>query len=118
MSRFFRLRVSSKLAEAFEKELRKPGYGPRKKALWIGEALVKLDKDDPNLQRVGLGDEIDAPREHSIGVSLTRESFQLLESMALRVREATPLIEGVRAQVIRTAIRHRVRDAAKHFSSP
>lgn len=113
MSRSFRLRVSSKLAAALENELEKPGYGPRKKALWIGEALIKLEKEDPNLERVGLGDEIDSPRDNSIGVSLTKDSFQRLESMALRVREATPLIEGVRAQVVRTAIRHRLQEVSE-----
>lgn len=111
MSRYFRLRMSTKLAEAFEKEVQKPGYGPRKKALWIGEALARLEEDDPNLQRVGLGDEIDTPRDCNIGVKLTRESFQLLELMSRRVREVTPLMEGVRAQVVRTAIRHRVHEA-------
>jgi hypothetical protein len=113
MARPFRLRVSAALAEAFEKGLEKDGYGPRQKGRWIGEALKQLQKDDPRLERVGVGDERDAPRVRSLGVSLPREHFQLLEDLVLRIRESAPLIEGVRALVIRSAIRHRVRHSSK-----
>jgi hypothetical protein len=38
-SRPFRVRMSEALAEAFEKDMKKAGYGPRKKGVWVGEAL-------------------------------------------------------------------------------
>jgi hypothetical protein len=114
MSRPFRLRVSRALADSFTKEVDRPGYGPRKRAVWVAEALERLEKDDPGLRRVGLGDELDKPRDVNIGFNLSREAFARLESMVLRIRESAPMIEGVRALVIRSAIRHRVREEAKN----
>ena len=61
-SRPFRVRMSEALAEAFEKDLKKAGYGPRKKGVWVGEALHQLERTDPQLKRCGVGDELDSPR--------------------------------------------------------
>ena len=112
-SRPFRVRMSESLAEAFELDLKKAGYGPRKKGLWVGEALQALERNDPQLQRCGVGDDLDAPRSRSLGITLEREDFSLLQSLVLRFRQGSPLVEGVRALVVRSAIRNRLRLSAK-----
>jgi len=109
--------MSEPLAEAFERDLKKAGYGPRKKGVWVGEALQRLDRDDPQLLRCGVGDELDAPRSRSLGISLEREDFSLLQSLVLRFRQGSPLVEGVRALVVRSAIRNRIRLSSKTSSS-
>lgn len=116
-SRPFRVRMSQTLADAFEKDMKKAGYGPRKKGVWVGEALQQLDRDDPQLQRCGVGDELDAPRERSLGIALERADFSLLQSLVLRFRQGSPLVEGVRALVVRSAIRNRIRFSLKASSS-
>jgi hypothetical protein len=113
MSRPFRVRLSSALAEAFVADLEKSGYGPRQKGTWIGEALEQLERDDPQLQRCGIGDDLDVPRKVSLGITLARKDFARLQELVLRIRQGSPLVEGVRALVVRSAIRNRVR-----FSSP
>jgi hypothetical protein len=85
------------------------GYGPRQKGVWIGEALEQLERDDPQLQRCGIGDDLDVPREVSLGITLAREDFARLQELVLRIRQGSPLVEGVRALVVRSAIRNRVR---------
>lgn len=116
MSRPFRVRVSSALAEAFESDLHRAGYGPRQKGVWIGEALKQLERDDPQLLRCGLGDDLDVPREKSLGITLAREDFARLQELVLRIRQGSPLVEGVRALVVRSAIRHRVRSSSRKTS--
>lgn len=112
-SKPFRVRMSQMLAEAIEKDMKKAGYGPRKKGVWVGEALQQLDRDDPQLQRCGVGDDLDAPRDRSLGIALERQDFSLLQSLVLRFRQGSPLVEGVRALVIRSAIRNRIRLSSK-----
>ena len=112
-SRSFRVRMSEALADAFERDLKNAGYGPRKKGVWVGEALQQLERDDPQLQRCGVGDELDAPRSRSLGFALEREDFSLLQSLVLRFRQGSPLVEGVRALVVRSAIRNRIRLSSK-----
>ena len=116
-SRPFRVRMSESLADAFEKDLKSAGYGPRKKGVWVGEALQQLERDDPQLQRCGVGDELDAPRSRSLGIALEREDFSLLQSQVLRFRQGSPLVEGVRALVVRSAIRNRIRLSSRTSSS-
>jgi hypothetical protein len=116
-ARPFRVRMSEALAEAFEKDMQKTGYGPRKKGLWVGEALQQLERNDPQLRRCGVGDELDAPRSRSFGITLEREDFSLLQSLVLRIRQGSPLVEGVRALVVRSAIRNRLRFSLKTSSS-
>jgi hypothetical protein len=116
-SRPFRVRMSDALAEAFDRDMKKAGYGPRKKGVWVGEALQQLDRDDPQLQRCGVGDDLDAPRSRTLGISLEREDFSLLQSLVLRFRQGSPLVEGVRALVVRSAIRSRIRLSSKTLSS-
>jgi hypothetical protein len=112
MSRPFRVRVSKTLAKDFVADMEKSGYGPRQKGVWIGEALQQLERDDPQLQRCGIGDDLDAPREVSLGITLARDDFARLQELVLRIRQGSPLVEGVRALVIRSAIRNRVRPPA------
>jgi hypothetical protein len=116
-SRPFRVRMSEALAEAFERDLKRAGYGPRKKGVWVGEALHQLERTDPQLQRCGVGDELDSPRTRSLGITLEREDFSLLQSLVLRFRQGSPLVEGVRALVLRSAIRNRLRFSSKTASS-
>jgi hypothetical protein len=116
-SRPFRVRMSEALAQAFETDMKKTGYGPRKKGVWVGEALQQLERTDPQLQRCGVGDELDAPRSRSLGITLEREDFSLLQSLVLRFRQGSPLVEGVRALVVRSAIRNRIRFSLKASSS-
>jgi hypothetical protein len=117
MSRPFRVRLSTTLSEAFEAEMEKAGYGPRQKAVWIGEALAQLERDDPQLLRCGIGDDLDVPRNVSLGVNLARQDFARLQELVLRIRQGSPLVEGVRALVVRSAIRHRVRSDAPRKTS-
>lgn len=109
IGRCFRLRLSSALADAFEHALRREGYGPRQKGLWLGEALERLQREDSALVKVGVGDALDVPRDRSMALSLRREHSQLLDHLVLRFRQSAPLVEGVRALVVRSAIRLRVR---------
>lgn len=108
-SQCFRLRLSTTLADAFERALRREGYGPRRKGVWVGEALEQLEREDAGLKKVGVGDALDAPRDRSLGLALRWEHFQLLKHLILRFRQGAPLVEGVRAIVVRSAIRLRVR---------
>src|ERR1700748_3343365 len=112
MARPFRVRLSSVLAESLAAEMEKTGYGPRQKGVWIGEALRQLERDDPQLHRCGIGDDLDAPREVSLGITLGREDFARLQELVLRIRQGSPLVEGVRALVVRSAIRNRIRSSA------
>jgi len=48
---------------------------------------------------------------------LEREDFSLLQSLVLRFRQGSPLVEGVRALVVRSAIRNRIRFSLKASSS-
>ena len=112
MSRPFRVRLSTALAEAFAEELKENGYGPRQKGVWIGEALRQLERDDPQLRRCGIGDDLDAPRDVNLGIALGREDFARLQELVLRIRQGSPLVEGVRALVVRSAIRNRIRSSA------
>ena len=90
-SRPFRVRMSDVLADAFDRDLKKSGYGPRQKGVWVGEALQQLERNDPQLLRCGVGDELDAPRPRSLGIALEREDFSLLQSLVLRFRQGSPL---------------------------
>jgi len=117
MSRPFRVRLSSTLAEAFAADMERSGYGPRQKGVWIGEALKQLERDDPELQRCGIGDDLDVPRGVSLGITLGREDFARLQGIVLRIRQGSPLVEGVRALVVRSAIRNRVRSSSPRKTS-
>lgn len=90
MSRPFRVRVSSALAEAFTADLERSGYGPRQKGVWIGEALQQLERDDPQLHRCGIGDDLDVPRQISLGITLARDDFARLQELVLRIRQGSP----------------------------
>ena len=116
MSRPFRVRLSSSLAQAFTTDMEKSGYGPRQKGVWIGEALKQLEREDPQLQRCGIGDDLDVPRQVSLGITLAREDFARLQELVLRIRQGSPLVEGVRALVVRSAIRNRVRSSSRKTS--
>lgn len=70
------------------------------------------------LAKVGVGDRIDVPLDRSIALSLRREHFQLLVDLVLRFREAAPLVDGVRALVVRSAIRARIRSSAPRAPRP
>jgi hypothetical protein len=85
--------------------------------VWVGEALHQLERTDPQLKRCGVGDELDSPRSRSVGITLEREDFSLLQSLVLRFRQGSPLVEGVRALVVRSAIRNRIRFSVKTASS-
>jgi hypothetical protein len=117
MSRPFRVRLSSSLAEAFVGEMKEAGYGPRQKGVWVGEALRQLERDDPQLKRCGIGDDLDVPRGVNLGITLAREDFARLQELVLRIRQGSPLVEGVRALVVRSAIRNRIRSAASRKTS-
>lgn len=118
MSRCFRVRISRSLAQALEEGLKRESYGPRQKGRWVGEALEQLQREDPMLAKVGVGDRIDVPLDRSIALSLRREHFQLLVDLVLRFREAAPLVDGVRALVVRSAIRARIRSSAPRAPRP
>lgn len=105
----FRLRLSSALAAALERALRQGRYGPHQKGLWVGEALERLRRGDPALKKVGVGDALDAPRDRSMALTLRQDHSELLTYLMLRVRESALLLEGVRALVVRSAIRARIR---------
>ena len=109
--RYFRLRLSTTLATAIDEALRHTGYGPRQKGVWVGEALEQLKREDPTLHKVGAGDDLDAPRDRSLLLSFARDHFRLLEDLVLQFREAAPLVEGVRALIVRSAIRSRIRSS-------
>lgn len=117
MPRAFRVRLSSALADAFTQDMEKAGYGPRKKGIWIGEAIQQLERDDPQLERLGIGDDLDAPREVMLGVTLPRSDYARLHELVLRVRQGSPLVEGVRALVVRSAIRNRLRSVSPRKTS-
>lgn len=116
-SRAFRVRMSDALAHAFEENMKKTGYGPRQKGTWVGEALQQFERNDPQLTRCGVGDDLDSPRSRSLGITLEREDFSLLQSLVLRFRQGSPLVEGVRALVVRSAIRNRLRLSSKASAS-
>ena len=107
--RCFRVRVSDRLAVDIDNALKQVGYGPRQKGVWVGEALEHLLRNDPTLLKVGAGDDLDVPRERSLSLALSREHFRLLEDLVLRFREGAPLVDGVRALIVRSAIRARIR---------
>jgi hypothetical protein len=105
------------LAEAFEADMEKTGYGPRQKGVWVGEALRQLERDDPKLERCGVGDDLDAPREVNLGITLARDDFARLQGLVLKIRQGSPLVEGVRALVVRSAIRNRIRSSLSRKTS-
>jgi hypothetical protein len=83
------------------------GYGLRGKSRWIREAIVGLLDSDRRLALVGVGDEL-GERDATEVVVLTLEIEERISDTVRILRQQDPYIEGVKSQIIRSAIRYRL----------
>ena len=86
------------------------GYGARAGSRWICEAIVAMVSEDPNLVRVGLGEDVEGrpPFDALKTVKLDASAQEALELAINRVRRQDATQEGVRSAVIRAAVRRRM----------
>ncbi|PKM46981.1 MAG: hypothetical protein CVV05_00765 [Gammaproteobacteria bacterium HGW-Gammaproteobacteria-1] len=111
------LRLPEKLRDALTEHLKAAdGYGVRDKSRWIGEAIHILVTEDKMLGFVGVGSRMDPDGNEVVSkVELNDEAADDLKTAIRKLRRQSPLMEGVQSEVIRSAIRYRLRrDANCH----
>ena len=85
-------------------------YGPRGQGRWIEEAIDRLMARPGFVIEVGAGREtVPAAERKVLTVSLTPAAGELLEAGVRRVRRVDPMSEGIQGDIIRTAIRLRLK---------
>ena len=85
-------------------------YGPRGQGRWIEEAIDRLMARPGFVIEVGAGREnLPASERRVLTVSLTPAAEELLEAGVRRVRRVDPMSEGIQGDIIRTAIRLRLK---------
>ncbi len=95
-------RLTSKLSSS-------KAYGLRKKSLWIREALIRVYEEDKQLASIGLGAKLD--KDFVLDkLHLDSPAEKALREISLKIRRQQPLKEGIKGEIIRSAIRYRLKN--------
>jgi len=100
--------LTADLRAAMDRTRELEGYGVKQRSAWICEAIVQLPKADPTYANVGLGE----ARERfstKLGVILSFDASEVIKKAKSIIRREDPESEGLTGQIIRAAIRARVR---------
>lgn len=97
--------LSGEVADAMKRD----GYSPKKKSVWIEESLLSMVRNDPDLSESLIGDKAQGLNTRRIVVALSAGARQQLKDTIVRLRLQMPMIEGVQSVVLRAAMRFRVR---------
>ena len=84
------------------------GYNRREKSRWISEAVALLPKIDPTYSTVGVG-EAHLAAEVMAAVSISDEAMEVIRNARTAIRMEFPESEGIIGQVLRAAIRNRIK---------
>lgn len=99
--------LSRELAEQWRAAVVREGYGARGKSRWTCEAIEQLISEDPLLQWVGRGSDLET-RDSTADFRLTDLAGAALEKAVRVLRRQDPSWEGVRPDIVRAAIRWRI----------
>jgi len=103
------IKLGTELAIELEAAIRAEGYGVLEKSRWVAEALTDfIAQRGAKLWDVGTGDHIEG-YEGRLTLTLPEAASDALEQAVAAIRRISPLEEGIRSAVVRTAIRARVR---------
>lgn len=106
-------KTSRVLRDRLNQHLRKSGYGLKRKSAWICEAIAQMLEHDKGLSAFGLGaDLITIDTQDKVNLSV--EGRQALDAAITKIRQQSPLREGVQSEIIRSAIRWRLGEEGKN----
>lgn len=102
--------INTDLADRWRQAILNDGYGARGKSRWTSEAIVRLVEEDPTLQWVGYGSDVEV-HDRVEDIRLSGDAVEAMLKAVRILRRQLPDWEGVRSDVIRTAIRWRLQDS-------
>lgn len=103
------LRLPIALVDDVAQAMKRDGYSPKRKSVWIEEALLSMGHHDPDLSESLVGDKAQGANTNRVVVALSSTARQQLKDTIVRLRLQMPTIEGVQSVVLRCAMRFRVR---------
>lgn len=103
----FRLPIA--LVDDVALAMKRDEYSPKRKSVWIEEALLSMARHDPDLSESLVGDRAQGANTNRVVVALSSTARQQLKDTIVRLRLQMPTIEGVQSVVLRCAMRFRVR---------
>jgi hypothetical protein len=103
------LRIPSQLAEDVSLAIARDQYSPKKKSVWVEEALQAMARHDADMSESLVGDRAQGPNKKQMVVALSTEGCDQLKDSIVRLRLQLPTIEGVQSLVLRCAMRFRIR---------
>lgn len=107
------VKLGEELARRLDAAVRAEGYTERRKSVWISEAIIRFSAArGQKLWSVGAGDDLDGFGGR-LTVTLSDDAEEALSKTVAAIRRTTPLEEGVRSAVVRTALRDRIALVAK-----
>lgn len=83
------------------------GYGPRRKSLWIREAIELLFNEDPGLSQVGLGTDL-IVKDAVEPVYLDERAEERIKTAFRTLRTQDPEWEGLQSDILRAAVSYRL----------
>lgn len=110
------LRLPKDLHKKWFKASLADGFGERGNSRWLEEALMDLSKFD-RLLRQSISGEDDQDNDTKTVVRLSHDAYETLVDMRRDVLSTTEDDQGVRAMILRCAIRHRLANPSRFPSS-
>jgi hypothetical protein len=98
-------RTNKALRALLEQALRRDRVGQRKKSQWICRAISQLIENDPTLNSVGAGEDLESFTDIET-IIFDDQTEALLERAFRIIRSIDPQAEGIQASLIRAAIRY------------
>ena len=103
------LRIPTQLATDVTDAMARDQFSPKKKSVWVEEALFGMARHDADMSESLVGDKAQGPNEKQMVVALSAEACDQLKDSIVRLRLQLPTIEGVQSLVLRCAMRFRIR---------
>lgn len=100
--------LPEELRDAMEAAREAAGYNRREKSRWISEAVELLPQIDPLYSSVGVG-EAHLSADVTAAVSISDEAMDVIRKARATIRMELPESEGMLGQVLRAAIRNRIK---------
>lgn len=103
------LRIPTRLATDVTDAMARDRFSPKKKSVWVEEALFGMARHDADMSESLVGDKAQGPNEKQMVIALSAEGCDQLKDSIVRLRLQLPTIEGVQSLVLRCAMRFRIR---------
>ena len=104
--------IPKDLRDSMETAREREGYSVKQKSRWICEAVLALRQEDPAGLTVGWAEDLsrsDSNPNIKMPLNTTQEVLDVIKDIKISIRQDHPESEGIVGQVIRAAIRKRIK---------